>query len=710
MLRVLLLELLRFNDGTAHDPNVCGSVLMDGKQASQLCRERGQHWRAAMLEGWRLYTDPAITTDDSNRDLEATGNWHRSLWKENAYAMSDDTDAFKDDFERAVYATLSGNLQQMATVCKGTWEGMLWAYYTVMVDFEIDAAILEQVHAEKTNPLIMVRRDYTAADPSLQNTKGGSLTPDSILNDHLREEGRLRDGANEPLHIVQAYIILGDMEKLVTKMREVLEEVTRRAPYGYQRTECLRIFAEIVIALDDLEDITEKVKDDASFIVHEYVKDLIQMEVNPDRAGQRIQRQTGIVAFYTNVLVHFLDAGSEEPVERYAEFLREVTDPEERKLCFNFAREHGLDTANISKRAVELTRGEVQMSWDDTATGAGLNTSNASAASAASTPPSSAVAIAVAAAAANGVAASPGGGGAAGDSMLERGGYEDACEYDEDADVNELDREKIEAIELLLYDDRQRAEALKQSNFVMREFMLDGKRVAVREVLEKIPEGSTELIERQCGLVQANGLITLSLEHENIIREFDSITVWCEALEAFEDWEEWQKTRRPTPPDDDAPATGRGAAARSHEQRAYTDRLGRWQERLDLKFKETRERLLAVIQFDGGWLMNQEEEEQEQEEYDEDGDASAKDPPVAERLRYIPEICEMYHEVLNEHGKFKECLQIADLIACPFEGTHLHDVYKHPENIPHLQELLRRIGLSARCIIEKSPNADTLGY
>jgi len=675
-------------------------------EAIELCRRRGQRWRAAMLDGWKLYNDPAITAamsdeDEDNRGYEATGNWHRSLWKENAFAIANDTEF--GDHERAVFATLSGNLQQMATVCK-TWEDMLWAYYTVMVDYEIDAAIESQVRAEETNPLIICRREYTVGDSSLRNVEGGNLTPQIILNDKLMEEGLLQDGAQEPLHIVQKYIILGDMQSLVKKMREIIDDLTARAFYGFQRTECLRIFAEIVIALYDLDDIAEAVNDDAAHIVHEYVKDLIEMEVIPDRVGERKQRQTGIVAFYTSVLMYFLPEDSAEPVERYAEFLKQVTDPEERKQCFNFAHAHGLDTAAITKRAVELTRGEVLMEWelelDETAGASDGGASDGGGGAAASSPTNYVSAASAAASAALALSTPGGASGAAGDSMVEGEGYEG----DEDTAVSELDREKIEAIELLLYDEQQRSEALKQSNFVMREFMIARKRSAVRLVLEKIPEGSIELIEQQSGVVQADGFLVVSTETRNIIREFDSITVWCEALELYEDWDFWHTERRPTPPDHDAaPAVGRGAAARSHEQRDYTEKLGRWQDRLDAKFEDARIALLAVLQFEDGWLMPEADTEA-------DGDEDGADLPVDERLMYIPELCECYHQVLHEQGKFKECLEIADIIACPFDGTHLHDVYKQPDNIPHLQELLRRIAGSARCIIEKTPNADTLGY
>jgi len=296
--------------------------------------------------------------------------------------------------------------------------------------------------------------------------------------------------------------------------------------------------------------------------------------------------------------------------------------------------------------------------------------------------------------------------------------YDEEHDHDHEYEVSELDLEKIEAIELLLYDDAQRAEALKQSNCVMREFMMDGKRDAVRQMLEKIPEGSDELIEKQYALVDGNDLLVMPIEQENIMREFDSISSWCEAVEAYEDWDVWYATRRPTPPDATGPSSGRGEPVRNHEQRDYNDKLGRWQGMLDTKFKEAKASLLAVLKFEDGWLMDAEDADADGDGEEGSAGKDLTDPEKRRRkelclllrYRYIPEICEFYHRVLHEHGMFKECIEIADIIACPFEGTHLHTVYAHADNIPHLQELLRRIGGSARCIIEKNPNADTLGY
>lgn len=98
---------------------------------------------------------------------------------------------------------------------------------------------------------------------------------------------------------------------------------------------------------------------------------------------------------------------------------------------------------------------------------------------------------------------------------------------------------------------------------------------------------------------------------------------------------------------------------------------------LDTKFKEAKASLLAVLKFEDGWLMDAEDADADGDGEEGSAGNDLTDPEKRRRkelclllrYRYIPEICEFYHRVLYEHGMFKECIEIADIIACPFEGT-----------------------------------------
>ena len=66
----------------------CG-LLEDGQE---LCARVGQSWRAATLEGWKLYHDPNYErgTDGAGDKLPAEGNKHRDVWKMVAWGLTQD--------------------------------------------------------------------------------------------------------------------------------------------------------------------------------------------------------------------------------------------------------------------------------------------------------------------------------------------------------------------------------------------------------------------------------------------------------------------------------------------------------------------------------------------------------------------------------------------------------------------------------------------
>ena len=51
-------------------------------QAQDLCSRVGEAWKAAALEGWRLYHDPNTSSlGPGGTRQKVTGNPHRDLWK-----------------------------------------------------------------------------------------------------------------------------------------------------------------------------------------------------------------------------------------------------------------------------------------------------------------------------------------------------------------------------------------------------------------------------------------------------------------------------------------------------------------------------------------------------------------------------------------------------------------------------------------------------
>lgn len=114
------------------------------EEGQDLCVRVGQAWRAATLEGWRLYHDPNYESGtgggNGGEKLPVEGNKHRDVWKLVAWNLTQDSSL--GQFERAVYAALCGNLAELSPVCT-SWEDLVWAGAKCSVDVMVETEIRE---------------------------------------------------------------------------------------------------------------------------------------------------------------------------------------------------------------------------------------------------------------------------------------------------------------------------------------------------------------------------------------------------------------------------------------------------------------------------------------------------------------------------------------------------------------------------------------
>ena len=59
-------------------------------KAQKLCKRCGQSWRAATLEGWRLYHDANYGAAISEDAVPVEGNPHRDIWKAACWRMAEE--------------------------------------------------------------------------------------------------------------------------------------------------------------------------------------------------------------------------------------------------------------------------------------------------------------------------------------------------------------------------------------------------------------------------------------------------------------------------------------------------------------------------------------------------------------------------------------------------------------------------------------------
>uniref|UniRef100_A0A4W6BW47 Nuclear pore complex protein n=1 Tax=Lates calcarifer TaxID=8187 RepID=A0A4W6BW47_LATCA len=177
------------------------------EEAQRLCKRCGQAWRAATLEGWKLYHDPNMTS--GSIELQPVeGNPQRGIWKACCWRMAEEEQLNR--YERAIYASLSGNLKPLLAVCE-SWEDCVWAYFRVMVDSLVEKDLMSSGMAHQE--VETLPREYLEAN----------WTMEKVFEElQASESKRVLEETKEHYHIIQKFVILGDLDGLLEEFSDWL--------------------------------------------------------------------------------------------------------------------------------------------------------------------------------------------------------------------------------------------------------------------------------------------------------------------------------------------------------------------------------------------------------------------------------------------------------------------------------------------------------
>uniref|UniRef100_A0A3P9K9Y5 Nuclear pore complex protein n=1 Tax=Oryzias latipes TaxID=8090 RepID=A0A3P9K9Y5_ORYLA len=560
------------------------------EEAQRLCKRCGQAWRAATLEGWKLYHDPNMTS--GGLELQPVeGNPQRGVWKACCWRLAEEEQLNR--YERAIYASLSGNLRPLLAVCE-SWEDCVWAYFRVTVDSLVEKDLLSSGMAHQE--VETLPREYLEAN----------WTMEKVFEElQASESKRVLDETKEHYHVIQKFIILEDLDGLLEEFSDWLT-ASKPLPFHLLRfmTHLVLFFRSLGLALK------EEVCVD---VLKAYVSLLIRDQHND------------LVASYVGQLP------AELATAQYAAFLETVTQPELRPQCLQLAREAGLDVSAITKLVVETVREHDETEFTHHS------------------------------------------------QALETG-------------TTKEDQKKIDVIDWLLFDPAHRAEALKQSNAIMRKFLALQKHDAAKAVFSKVPEDSMrEIYSQWTGVGQTT---PLPAEGENAVREHLCIRAYLEAHEAFTDW----FSHSSSPPQKPVPApevkfTER--VANEMKEKEYQDALSVWSCRLDNLTEDVKERIYNVLLFvDGGWMVDDRQELEE--------DAERSHQMAALRSLCLPRLTFLLLSVLQSSSRHQEALRLADIISS--DQHRLYQVFSKEE----LRRFLQKLRESSLALLDRG--LDPLGY
>ncbi|XP_017799251.1 PREDICTED: nuclear pore complex protein Nup107 [Habropoda laboriosa] len=287
----------------------CGRL----QKAQALAEHCGQPWRAACLLGWIPHHDPNYRNPLSDTKLPIQGNPNRSLWKLCAWELSQDKRV--GQFYRAIYASLCGNVQQMLQVAS-SWQDGLWAYMKALLDIKVEREVRDLVIKSFTN----MPEDYWKNEISLK---------DVFKELHASKNPIIRAQANAPDHLIQKYLILDQIPKLMEEIENMIDTKTCDSHF-------LRFLAHLIFFFRQIgKNAKDRIGDK---VLLAYVRVLIEMD------------DPVLIAFYTAMLPQELQ------VTNYASYLEAITDSEQRKKCLAAAEDANLNVEAITKLVVESIR------------------------------------------------------------------------------------------------------------------------------------------------------------------------------------------------------------------------------------------------------------------------------------------------------------------------------------------------------------------
>jgi len=304
--------------------------------AQDLCLKMGQPWRAATLEGWKLFHDPNYAPSGHahaghDEKLAAEGNKNRDIWKKAVWRMLGDDKMGLH--ERAIYAPFCGNVDFLLRSCCQGWEDCLWAYAKCMVDLRVETEIRESMPRSFAE---LPRQYWSANKTNFEEI----FTAISCL-----EIAEARHQAADPFRVVQKFLILGELNVLLDTLDRWTGDFgdddsvnvgvgdPAAGVVAVTDPQVLRFLAHVVIVLRRV------VPDQVDFSKGQMLlKRYVQFLISKDRINQ--------VAWYTAQLP------VETQIEMYASFLEAVLVDSDRRLALALAAENGLPIKAIKSRVV----------------------------------------------------------------------------------------------------------------------------------------------------------------------------------------------------------------------------------------------------------------------------------------------------------------------------------------------------------------------
>ncbi|KAI9644561.1 Nucleoporin nup84 [Ciborinia camelliae] len=170
----------------------CYEMLRRGRSAAEIrewCMDRTEVWRAISMSG---LPDEEPLEDDEEGDA-ASG----ALWRRMCFALA--RKGGNDEYERAVYGILSGDISSVEPVCQ-SWDDFIFAHYNALLRTQFDNYI-------QAGPQRLMNGTMTFGTLDAVVLHGDNAIAGKRLVESLKTDARTAEETSHPMKMLQGVLI-----------------------------------------------------------------------------------------------------------------------------------------------------------------------------------------------------------------------------------------------------------------------------------------------------------------------------------------------------------------------------------------------------------------------------------------------------------------------------------------------------------------------
>ncbi|KAK8082904.1 Nucleoporin NUP84 [Apiospora saccharicola] len=173
----------------------CYELLRRGRSMSEIrdwCVERTEVWRAVSMSAMPL-------SKDKEGERTVSNPLATLLWRRTCYALA--RNGGTDDFERAVYGILSGDIPSVEKVCE-TWDDFVFAHYNALLRSQFDSYVAKCSSPESVQAATQSLPVFNA----LQFHGDGAPVGERVVQ-YLETNPKTAEEARDPIKALQGAVI-----------------------------------------------------------------------------------------------------------------------------------------------------------------------------------------------------------------------------------------------------------------------------------------------------------------------------------------------------------------------------------------------------------------------------------------------------------------------------------------------------------------------